>query len=172
MLDNSDSIYHSRSISETSSVHSQNDPLISSVVSFFEQLNKKGLFPQLMERLFFSSPLYLFADLKQVSVEELKQKILKALPNLINSKEELQFLKKFSDLKKAFLKEMNNTLFSGMLIYILCFIFKFNCKIFQFHDRKSLVSCDIDLDGVETLKIAIIIFNQGFQFCLLKKIEK
>lgn len=172
MLDKSDSIYHSRSISETSSVHSQNDPLISSVLSFFEQLNKKGLFPKLIDSLFFSSPLYLFAELNQISVEELKLKILKALPDLINSKEELQFLKKFSDLKKAFLKEMNNTLFSGLLIYILCFIFEFNCKIFQFHDRKSLVSCDIDLNGNKTLKIAIIIFNQGFQFCVLKKLNK
>ena len=172
MSDYSDSLCESKSICENSSINSETDPLLKSVLCFFGQLNSKGLKPCLMETLFFSSPLELFSKLKNISIENLKIKIKENLHILIEQKEELFFLKKFEDLKYAFVNNMDKTLFTGLLIYVLCFIFNFNCKLFQFHDRKSLVSCEIDLDGKETIRIAIIIFNQGFQFSVLTKIEK
>ena len=172
MSDHSESICESKSLYDNSSVHSETDPLLNSVLSFFGQLNSKGLKPYLMENLFFSSPLELFSKLKNISIDKLKNKIKDKIQILINQKEELFFLKKFEDLKEAFLNDMDKTLFTGLLIYVLCFIFNFNCKLFQFHDRKSLVSCEIDLKGEETIRLAIIIFNQGFQFSVLTKIDK
>lgn len=172
MLNNSDTLDDSRSISENSSIHSQSDPLINSVLVFFKQLNKKNLTPKLFSSLFFSSPLHLFSEMKQISIEDLRKKIASNLHYLIKEKKELNFLEKFYDLKEAFLQNMEKTLFSGLLIYVLCFLFNLNCKIFQYHDRKSLVSCSIDLEGEDIIRIAIIISNQGFQFCSLTKTKR
>jgi hypothetical protein len=149
--------------------------VLNTVLSFFQTLASKRLVPLDDLNLLFDCPLTLFASFKNCSRTSLKKQLLKKVSEVDDWGSEQQifsFLNRHPKLVESFLKDPTNNIFKGLLLYFLCHFYKKKGKLYQFHDKKSLVSCELGLESDELLRLGIIILNGGFQFCPLRKIQK
>ena len=161
--------------SSCSWVENSSYSIMQSVLSFFKELYFKKLEPIESSELFFKSPIYLMAFLLSKNPSEIKQWIKETVNKVQDWRSEhklLGFLQNQTKLLEAFLEDMENSIYTGLLSVLLCFMTGKKGKIYQFHDRKSLVSCDLSLEGLSVVRMAIIVFNNGFQFCALKKFSR
>lgn len=161
-------------VSETVRLREPNQSVLDSVLSFFTELYLKKLEPLDLDHLFFSCPLDLFAFASNREPETVKQEFkesVRAVTDWTKEHNLLSFLQSQPHLVSEFLEDINQNIYTGLLLCLLSWFSKKRGKIYQFHDRKCLVSCDLGFDFEEVVRIAVIVFNNGFQFCPLKKIK-
>ena len=149
--------------------------VLNTVLSFFQTLASKRLVPLDDFNLLFDCPLTLFSSFKKCTPSSLQKQLLQKVSQVDDWSSELEifsFLNRHPKMVESFLKDPTNNIFKGLLLYFLCHFYNKRGKLYQFHDKKSLVSCEMGLDSNELLRLGIIILNGGFQFCPLRKIEK
>lgn len=149
--------------------------VLNTVLSFFQTLASKKLVPLDDFNLLFDCPFSLFASFKKCTPLSLQKQLLQKVSQVDDwgSEQDIfSFLNKHPKMVESFLKDPTNNIFKGLLLYFLCHFYNKRGKLYQFHDKKSLVSCEMGLDSNELLRLGIIILNGGFQFCPLRKIEK
>ena len=154
---------------------SPTNSVLNTVMSFFQTLSSKRLIPLNESNLLFDCPLSLFSTFSEISPILLEKELLQKVNDVSNWEEEnsiFSFLERYPKLLKSFLTDPKNNIFKGLLLYLLCHFYKRKGKLYQFHDKKSLVSCDLGFDSGKVLKLGVVILNGGFQFCPLKKISK
>ena len=154
---------------------SQTNSVLNTVLSFFQTLSSKRLIPLDNSNLLFDCPLSLFSSFSETTPVLLEKELLQKVSQVSNWKQEnsiFSFLEQHPKLLQSFVQDPKNNIFKGLLLYFLCHFYKRRGKLYQFHDKKSLVSCDLGLEKGEVLKLGVIILNGGFQFCPLKKVQK
>lgn len=154
---------------------SPQNSVLNTVLSFFQTLASKRLVPLDNLDLLFDCPLALFSSLSDFKGVSLEKDLLAKVSGVCdwNTEHEIfSFLNSHPKLLQSFMKDPKNNIFKGLLLYFLCHFYKRRGKMYQFHDKKSLVSCDLGLDCGEFLRLGVIILNGGFQFCPLKKISQ
>lgn len=147
------------------------------LIKFFQCLNTKNLSPKKYGNTVFFSDIYrlvyTICDIKS----DFAAFKLQCLEFLDETKEwesvmkELDFLNKNPIIIETFTAFPESPIFTGLLLTILAAKFKKSLKIFQYHNGKSLITCEVGsrVPGHELLRIAIWTFADGFKFCVLEK---
>jgi hypothetical protein len=157
------------------SPESRSKSVLKTVLQFFQTLASKRLVPLDDLTLLFDCPLSLFSTFCDTPSETLQEELLAKVEGVSDWDSEhsiFSFLNDHPDLLASFVRDPKKHIFKGLLLYLLCHFFQKRGKLYQFHEKKSLVSCDLGLDHGELVRFGVIILNGGFQFCPLRKVPK
>jgi cold shock CspA family protein len=148
------------------------------IKKFYKKLHFKGLvIDSLLGEMFFKNPYELFAALvkgDKRQAEEVKCDVIECIRDVADWKAfmpELEFLQLNKLVLSQFLRNPDSPIFLGFLLILLAALYKYQLKIYQFYEGKSLISCEIGShrDISKVLRLAIVIFPDGFKFSILKK---
>lgn len=147
------------------------------ILHFFQLLLKKRLYPQKnQETVFYDSPARLFCALtgrSLVQAPALLDEILEWImssPDWDKEAPELGFLEEQRRLLEALSSNPNSPIFAGFLLVLFSAKMGYHLKLYQFHEGKSLVSCEVgQRNGRVPLKVGVFIFADGFKFSILEK---
>ena len=149
--------------------------VLSTVTHFFEILASTRLLPLDDLNLLFDCPLSLFSSFCESTPRQLEEELLRRVGGVEDWAREspvFSFLNEHPGLLRSFSEDPRKHIFKGLLLFLLCHFFEKRGKLYQFHDKKSLVSCDLGLEHGERVRFGVIILNGGFQFVPLKKVSR
>lgn len=148
------------------------------ILRFFRALSFKRLVPALIgQSTLYKSVFELFAAILYADVSKADivkgelMKFIRATDKWSDVREELSFLDVHKNLISNLLQNIESPVYSGFLLTLLSAKEQKRLKIYQFHEGRSLITCEIGAlqEGMENLPVAVLISSEGFKFCLLKK---
>jgi len=147
---------------------------------FYAKLSRKQLtIDAFCGTSFFSNPYELFAALvkgNKALSDNVKLEILQCICQVSDWKAfmpELEFLQTNKLVLSQFLRNPDSPIFWGFLLVLLSALYKYQLKIFQLYEGKSLISCEVGRAGEpgRRLRLGVVIFPDGFKFSVLAKFK-
>lgn len=148
------------------------------ILRFFRALSFKNLVPVLIgQSILYKNVFELFASIlykdiiKATHVKEEALEFIQKTTSWAEISPELAFLDHNKLLITNLLQNPDSPIYSGFLLTLLAAKTHKRLKIYQFHEGRSLITCEMGSlrEGLDNLQIAVLIFSDGFKFCLLKK---
>jgi cold shock CspA family protein len=152
---------------------------LNGIRKFYNKLSRKQFtIDAICGKVFFNNPYELFAALvkggKSFS-DQVKVDLLQCICEISDWKAfmpELEFLQTNKLVLSQFLRNPDSPIFWGFLLILLSALYKYQLKIFQLYEGKSLISCEVGrtADSGSLLRLGVVIFPDGFKFSVLKKV--
>lgn len=153
---------------------------LNGIRKFYYKLSRKQLtIDAISGTIFFDNPYELFAALvkgDKALFDQIKLDLLQCICEVSDWKAfmpELEFLQTNKLVLSQFLRNPDSPIFWGFLLVLLSALYKYQLKIFQLYEGKSLISCEVGRAGEPSrqLRLGVVIFPDGFKFSVLKKFK-